>query len=128
VNALEETFIQSKKYEIPMREQGIIVTNEGYYPKSISIFEGEKIRFFITSTMNEKSCFMIPEKEIFISAQKGLLSEAEAVFNKAGTYKFYCPTGKIKGQIVVLKKKAKTKKARRKIASESVMIWMPKEK
>lgn len=129
VNALENTFTQAKKFDIPMREHGIIVTDEGYYPKSISIFEGEKVRFFVTSTTKEKSCFMIPEKEIFLSAIKGQMSEAQAVFERKGTYKFYCPTGKIKGKIVVLpkKKKPSLKKAKRKIASDEVLIWMPKE-
>ena len=39
--------------EPPTREVAVIVTKEGYYPRSLSVFEGERIKFFVTSTLEE---------------------------------------------------------------------------
>lgn len=110
----------------PVRELAVIVTKEGYYPKSISVFEGEKIKFFVTSTVEEPHCMIVESHKVFVAANKGKVTEAEAVFDKAGDFAFYCPGQKNDGKIVVLKKAV----PKREIASEKKhegMLWTPKE-
>lgn len=109
-----------------VREVAIIVTKEGYYPKSLSVFEGEKIKFYVTSTVEEPNCMIVESHKVFMAANKGKVTEAEAVFDKAGEFAFYCPSSKNDGKIVVLKKSV----PKRDIASEKkneAMVWTPKE-
>jgi plastocyanin len=110
----------------PVRELAVIVTKEGYYPKSISVFEGEKVKFYVTSTVEEPHCMIVESHKVFLAANKGKVTEAEAVFDKAGEFAFYCPSSKNDGKIVVLKKVV----PKREIASERKhegMLWTPKE-
>lgn len=109
----------------PVREVSIIVTKEGYYPKSISVFEGEKVKFYVTATVEEPSCMIVEAHKVFMAANKGKITEGETVFDKAGDFAFYCPGSKIDGKIVVLRKQM----AKREVASEKgeAMLWTPKE-
>lgn len=109
----------------PVREVAVIVTKEGYYPKSLSVFEGEKVKFYVTSTVEEPNCLIVESHKVFLAANKGKVTEAEAVFDKAGDYAFYCPSSKNDGKIVVLKKVV----PKREVASENSegMLWKPKE-
>lgn len=107
----------------PMREVSIIVTKEGYYPKSISVFEGERIKFYVTSTVEDPNCMIVESHKVFLAANKGKITEGEAVFDKAGEFAFYCPSSKNDGKIVVLQKS----KPKREIASEKRNYWMPRE-
>lgn len=108
-----------------VREVAVIVTKEGYYPKSLSVFEGEKVKFYVTSTVEEPHCLIVESHKVFLAANKGKVTEAEAVFDKAGDYAFYCPSSKNDGKIVVLKKAM----PKREVASEKAdgMLWTPKE-
>jgi plastocyanin len=110
---------------LPLRELSVIVTKEGYYPKSISVFEGEKIKFYVTSTIEEPHCMIVEGHKVFMAANKGKVTEAEALFDKAGEFAFYCPSSKNDGKIVVLKKTV----PKRDLASEKSKegIWTPKE-
>ena len=117
---------EGKKTIRPTREVAIIVTKEGYYPKQLSIFEGEKVKFFVTSTVEEPNCLIVESHKIFMAANKGKVTEAEAVFDHAGEFAFYCPSSKNDGKVVVLKKQM----PKREIASENgneAKVWMPKE-
>ena len=110
----------------PTREISVIVTKEGYYPKSISVFEGEKVKFYVTSTVEEPNCLIVESHKVFMAATKGKITEAEALFDKSGEFAFYCPSSKNDGKIVVLKKVT----PKREIASEKkseAMLWTPKE-
>lgn len=110
----------------PVREMAVIVTKEGYYPKSLSVFEGEKIKFYVTSTVEEPHCMIVESHKVFLAANKGKVTEAEVVFDKAGEFAFYCPSSKNDGKIVVLKKAV----PKREVASEKSregMLWIPKE-
>lgn len=109
----------------PMREVAVIVTKEGYYPKSLSVFEGEKVKFYVTSTIEEPHCMIVESHKVFLAANKGKVTEAEAVFDKAGEFAFYCPSSKNDGKIVVLKKSV----PKREVASEKSHegVWTPKE-
>ncbi|WPU66335.1 cupredoxin domain-containing protein [Peredibacter starrii] len=109
----------------PLREVAVIVTKEGYYPKSLSVFEGEKVKFYVTSTVEEPHCLIVESHKVFLAANKGKVTEAEAVFDKAGEFAFYCPSSKNDGKIVVLKKVV----PKREVASEKGdgMLWTPKE-
>lgn len=131
--ALENKYSKSVKFDVPMREISLITTPEGYYPKAFSVFAGEKVKFYLTNTGNTPSCLMLPEKELFMSARKGHVSEGSAYFQKTGVYRFYCPTGKIKGLVTVLPrpKSEEEIRAERKLASErkkkKIRVWYPRE-
>lgn len=109
----------------PTREISIIFSEEGYYPKSISVFEGEKVRFFVTSTTDKPNCFIVESHKVFLSATKGKISEGEVTFDRPGSFSFYCPSSKNDGRVVVLE----TKKPERAIASEKKdpLKWVPKD-
>lgn len=125
-HALEFDYAKPKKFKAPYREVSIIVTDEGYYPRKISVFQGEKVRFFVTSTTDNPGCMIIPEKKIFLSARKGKVSETEVYFEKDGRWRFYCPSGKMDGHITAIKKESLNKKLKRSIASKP-RIWMPRD-
>jgi hypothetical protein len=130
VQALEESpYVKAKRFSTPMREQAIIVTDEGFYPKSISVFKGERVRFYVTSTSDTKSCFILKGKGLFLAAEKGKVSEGIVYFDDAEKLEFYCPTTKSKGRVTVLERPRgkNSKRAQRNIASEKVRIWMPKD-
>jgi len=110
----------TKKIPIKTRDIAVIVTKEGYYPKSISVFEGEKVKFYLTSTIEEPDCMIVESYGVFMGANKGKLTEAEVVFDRAGNFAFYCPSSKKDGRIVVIKKF----EPKREVASD---VWMPKE-
>ena len=115
------------KGPVPVREVSVIVTKEGYYPKSFSVFEGEKIKFYVTSTLEEPNCLIVEAHKVFLAATKGKVTEGESIFEKAGEYAFYCPGSKNDGKITVMKKVLNNK---REIASEKAdeaSVWMPKE-
>lgn len=124
---LTSAYAQSEQKSVhPTREISIIVTKEGYYPKSLSVFEGEKVKFFVTSTVEEPNCMIVESHKVFMAANKGKVTEAEVTFDKAGEFAFYCPSSKNDGKVVVLKKAV----SKRDIASEkegSPSVWMPKE-
>lgn len=115
-----------KKLDTPMREQSVIVTKEGFYPEKIVAFAGEKVRFFVTSTLNEPSCFIVKGKGAFVSAKRGRMTETEAFFGEPGEYEVYCPTHQFRGKVVVLDHHGSR---RRSIASQkdAPSAWLPKE-
>jgi len=118
-------FAQQKPVQ-STREIAVIVTKEGYYPKSISVFEGEKVKFFVTSTVEEPNCMIVEAHKVFLAANKGKIAETEVTFDKAGEFAFYCPSSKNDGKVVVLRKLA----PKRDIASqqsEEELLWKPKE-
>ena len=92
------------RFNTPLREHSIIATKNGYFPDHISIFEGEKLRIFFTSTSEISSCLKVREKTLFLSAKKGTIAEGEIIFNSAGVFEYYCPAGNLKGTITVLRK------------------------
>lgn len=127
---LVPAFAQDKPVQAvqPTREIAVILTKEGYYPKSLSVFEGEKVKFFVTSTVEEPGCMIVEGHKVFMAANKGKITESEVVFDRAGEFPFYCPSSKNDGKVVVLKKI--THKNTREIASEKEresMLWTPKE-
>lgn len=117
--------VKSKKFKTPKREFGLIVTQEGYYPDKISVYAGEEITLFLTSTLSNPSCLLIPEKNVHMAANMGKVTEARVVFSSPGEHTFVCPVGNIKGTITVIKKEDQLK---RKMASiPTSQVWMPKE-
>ena len=126
--ALDETPVfKRQKYATPIREQSIIVTDEGFYPPKFSVFKGERVRFFVTSTTDNKQCFILKGQEFFLAAKKGEISEGVAYFDDTGVVEFYCPTHKEKGRITVLARPTTKKQVKRSIASERVRIWTPRD-
>jgi hypothetical protein len=131
----EDPFLKARNLEAPQREYSIIASGEGFYPQNIVAFEGEKIKLFLTTISKNPSCLMIPSKNIFLGATQGKMVEAELLFEKAGSYEFFCPTGKIKGRIQVLKRQTVEQIQKRAIASElnlketniPVRVWRPSD-
>lgn len=123
---------KAKTFDYPQREIAVIVTDQGYFPDKISVFEGEKVRFFVTSTIEGPDCFVVDQHKIFLAAEKGKLTEAETIFKVPGKFKFYCPSHKLKGHITVIEKLKITKaddqeKKVRNVASEEQdsQPWRP---
>lgn len=114
----------------PTKDFSIIVTKEGYYPSHISLFQGERARFFVTNLSDEPACVIVSQHNVFMAAEKGKVTEGEAYFDQAGTFPFYCPSTKHNGKISVIEKKKKV--VERKIASETEPVvegpWIPREK
>ena len=109
------------------RVVSIIVSPEGYYPNSISLFEGDKVKFFVTSTTEAPDCFMVQDHPVFLAANKGKITEAESVFDKAGEYSFFCPSTKNNGKIVVMKKRSAIRDIASDKGKDPQMTWTPKE-
>ncbi len=126
--ALDPTYFKEKKFDFPLREQSIIISENGYYPNKLSVFKGERVRFFITSTLAKQSCFNIPAKNIFSSPQKGEIIEREVVFDEAGTFVVNCPNMSFEGRVTVLQKSQDyVEEQRRGLASDVVKVWVPKD-
>ena len=108
----------------PRREISVIVTQEGYYPKNLTVFQGEKVKFYVTSTVEQPDCLLVQGHKIFLAANKGKIAEAEATFDTAGEFSFYCPSSKHDGKITVLKKSDPN----RGLAGQSdPEVWTPKD-
>jgi len=129
-SAMAIDYGEDSKLTVPERSIAVIVSKEGFYPQSISAFEGEKLTIMVTSISDEPSCFTIPDKNIFLSAIKGKISEGVLYFDRQGIYKFHCPAGNIQGSLTILKKKG-IKSHERAVASESEKlaprIWRPRD-
>lgn len=130
VLALDYDYGKAQEFQVPERRVSIIATDTGYYPRELSVFEGEKVQFFVTSTTKAPSCLMIPGLELFMAAEKGQVSEGQAYFKRPGVYDFECPAGKIKGRITVLERPEKTRERqmKREIASDKLRVWIPRDK
>ncbi len=120
-----------EKFDIPIREHSIIISEQGYFPSRISIFTGEKLKIFLASLKDKPSCLFIKSKNVFLSVNGREIIESEIYFDTPGEYEFSCPSEATKGRITVLQRNGgKKKDTARSIASESnnlVKVWMPKE-
>lgn len=122
----EKSRFEAKKFD-PLREHSIIVTEGGYFPKTISLFKGETLKIYLTASDVDQSCLMLPSHEIFLSANKGRVTSAEATFEEPGEYSFFCPNNNIRGMVTVLERKKKKPKIERSPATYTKKEWMPKE-
>ena len=130
MGASAHAYLEQVDFKVPLREQSIIISDEGYYPKTFSVVVGDKLKIYLTSTAKNQSCFMIKGKDTFLSAGLGKITEGEIRFDKVGVYEYYCPTGKISGSIVVRPKMQEDcpQKQNRETASKiNGMSWRPKE-
>ncbi len=117
-----------ERLDHPLREISIIASETGYYPAAPIAFVGEKVRFFVTTTTEDKRCLLLPEKSLFLSMEKGRIDEGEFIATAPGIYKFHCPTGKLQGSLTVLQRPADKKRELASQAQERVRVWFPKEK
>lgn len=128
VFALTETYNVDKTLDVPYREQAVIIGKEGFYPNRISVFKGEKVRFFVTSVGVDTACFNIPDKNVFTSPKSDKIVEVEAFFDKVGVFQFNCPNNTFTGRVMVLEKASDRQESQRRgLASDVVKIWRPKE-
>ncbi len=117
---------KAKKFEKPVREFSVIATESGYFPDRLFAYVGEKARFFVTATGDKPQCFLLKDHQVFLSAEKGEMSEAQVTFKFPGRFEFYCPSTKFKGHITVLESPDALKRSGRKVASETT-YWTPRE-
>lgn len=121
----------AKKFDKPVREVSVIATDDGYYPNKISAFEGERIRFYVTSTSKQKQCFLMENHKIFLPAENGQVADKTIVVERPGRFKFYCPSTKFVGHLTVLKKKEeKSEEIKRKLAGDEEKkphYWVPRD-
>jgi len=118
------------RFSTPLREHSIIATKDGYFPDHLSIFEGEKLRLFFTSTSENSSCLKIREKNLFLTAKSGIIAEGEIIFKNPGVFEYYCPAGNLKGTITVLRKAGSTRSYGRTIQSvgeKKLRQWRPRD-
>lgn len=128
ISSIGSESFKSKMYKSPIREVSIIITDDGFYPNRIVAFEGDKIRFFVTSTTSEKECFVMKKHKIFLAAQKGKVNEGEVNLEQLGRFKFFCPSSKHFGYLNVLERPEKVQKSnKRVIASEKPGYWTPRD-
>ncbi len=126
--AIQETYYKGNTFDVPYREQAIIVGKEGYYPNRIIVYKGEKVRFFVTSAGVESACFNIPDKNVFSSPTKDKIAETEVFFDKVGVFQFNCPNNTFTGRVMVLEKASDREESQRRgLASDLVKVWKPKE-
>ncbi|EQC52325.1 cupredoxin domain-containing protein [Bacteriovorax sp. DB6_IX] len=131
VLGLEKNYFKGENYEQPKREISIISSDSGYYPKAPTVFVGEQVRVFVTSTTNKPTCMIVKDQEFYVEAKQGEMSEGVLYFDKSGIHEFYCPASGHKGKIVVLEHPDRKKeRIRRELASErkkKVKIWRPRD-
>lgn len=128
VYALEESYNKDKSLDVPYREQAVIISKDGFYPNRLTVFKGEKVRFFVTAVGVNSACFNIPDKNVFATAMPAKIVETEAYFDKVGVFQFNCPNNTFTGRVMVLEKASDREESmRRGLASDSVKIWKPKE-
>lgn len=124
----EPLALDGVRYPQPIREISIIATDYGFFPADFVVFEGEKVKFYVTGASTTPSCFILKDYGLFLGAAKGKITEGEASFQKAGKHLFYCPTGKIEGHITVMKRQSEKERA---LASEKEKrrkeAWYPKD-
>ena len=100
----QEEYFGAQKFETPRRDVAVIVSKEGYYPNNIVVFQGERIRLFLTSARREEGCLNMASKDFSLSVSQGEVAEGIIFFNQSGVYEFHCPIGKISGRFTVLEK------------------------
>lgn len=98
------SILDAKRFERPKRDFSIIATESGYFPKSLSVYVGEQIRFYVTSSASKDQCFLVKDHPIYLSAKLGRIDEGEVEFKSPGRFEYYCPTTSFKGVITVLPK------------------------
>jgi len=127
ISAYSDDYFKKKNFKRSLREVSVILTKDGFYPNKIVAFQGEKLRFFITSTNDTPQCLVLQKHELFLSAEKGKVNEGEIVVDNPGRYRFYCPSSKFEGHLNVIEKfKAHEEKPSREIASEKPNYWLPR--
>ncbi|MBD66989.1 MAG: hypothetical protein CME62_17440 [Halobacteriovoraceae bacterium] len=126
-NASKE--FKAKKYDQPVREISIIATEDGFYPNKIVAFEGEKLHFFVTSTVEKGQCFILQNHEVFLAADKGKVNETEVIAENPGRFKFYCPANKSYGHLTVIEKNNNKEvfDKGRAPASTGPSYWLPRD-
>ena len=117
-------------FDRPMRELGLVISRDGYYPQKLAVFAGEQLRIFLATTSQESGCFVMPSKDLVLSVAPGHITEGLIYFDHAGTYPFYCPAGKIEGEVVVLARESREKnnlESKQTDLGRPMHIWRPKE-
>lgn len=129
----EADYSAAKKFDVPLRELSIIVSKEGYYPKVLTAFVGEKVRFYLTTSTTNPSCFIMNDMNLTLAISPQNITEGEVFFGRPGEFNFHCPIGKIFGKIQILprpeKKKSPDSTPSRQVASQKpqLKMWWPKD-
>lgn len=115
-----------KVFDNPVREISVIITEDGFFPNKISAFEGERVKFFITSTAKDKQCFILQRHELFLGVENGKVNEGEVMLDSPGRFRFFCPSHKKQGHLTVIRKHVEVQKLREP-ASVKPTYWTPRD-
>jgi hypothetical protein len=127
-NAWTQDQFKKKLYKNPVRELSIIVTDDGFFPSRIMAFQGERVKFFITSTSKKKQCFILQKHDVFLAVENGQVNEGSVLLDHAGRFKFYCPASEVKGFLTVFEKSNKdSEEGVRAPASTKPNYWLPRD-
>jgi len=122
------------------RTVAIISSKDGFYPAVLAARQGEKLKIVLTA-VDFPGCLLTKDGRLNLAVAPGKLAAGEIMLEQAGDLEFYCPTGALKGKIMVrppLPPKTflnqKQSWAKRKIASEDISAetlakenWRPRE-
>ena len=115
-----------KVFDTPVREISVIITDDGFFPNKISAFEGEKVKFFVTSTAKDKQCFILQRHELFLGVANGAVNEGEVQLDIPGRFRFFCPSHKKQGFLTVIKRQVEVVEAREPASVERPRYWTPR--
>ena len=118
-----------KYYEQPVREISVIVTDTGFFPDHMMAFEGEKLKFFITSTSKKSQCMVLQKHEFFVAAENGVINQADVTVDQPGKFKFYCPSFGHEGWLTVFKKGKASDEIRKpaSVDDDKPKYWTPRD-
>ena len=75
----QNTLLEGRRI-MPIREHSIIVTREHMIPDRIMLFEGERLRIFLTATQEQGGCLIVDSHNVFLGAVKGEVTSIELIF------------------------------------------------
>ncbi len=118
---------KERNFKVPKRVISIIVSEEGFYPNSLSVFRGEEIELYATSVTDKPSCLMIKDHDVFLGLKKGEIKGIEFTVEKAGNFSLYCPSVRSSGEMVVIDNKKIIKVKRSSASVSEIDAWIPRE-
>ena len=130
IMGMENSLLNGQKL-LPTREHAIILTPEGVFPQQISLFAGEQLKLFLTSTPGTQGGITIASHDIFLTAEEGSVASAKIIFMTPGTYAYHCPRNSMAtGTITVLphpQHRRKKQITRSPAAKPKATHWIPRE-
>ena len=84
----------------PQKVVAVISSKDGFYPSLIMGREGEQLKIVLTA-VDHPGCLLTSDGRLNLSVAPGKLAMGEINLAEVGEIDFYCPTGALKGKIIV---------------------------